>query len=576
MVHAQEQQQVASIIAVHNLRGPSGSEDFDRENDNANTRILNSGRKHRNNDNQNKGNVNPAPDENKLRKSENDIRKEVNQKLRDQAAAAAAKRKKKQKVKQNEQMQTKTQLTKKEKKDEDKTKKEKQKDKKKNKADDNDEDGKKKPNKQSAKLPTKPNNAGKKDQTNSSGKNNDGNGKNDNKKPSKKDDNGTSGKVQQNDSKNQGSINGKPSKKDDATSPTTIVQNSGSPPPPPSPQQNHQQISIGGQDKWRFVKALVESSTLLDSFEDGGNDSTGFDLLEWTSTSRNPWKSSSTYSHDGKSSMVSGITSHTYEIGGSQPVYSNLTLTTESNFNGGVITFRLLAKSLTLPTESFFVTVDGDVELPPEELSSSSTWVEYSVPVERGVHKITWVHVYNPYGFKTLPAAGGDYDVGLWMDDLRLVPFTSLTNLNPFELINGGDGNKKGVSSWEVSKDGSSIAASSSDMQGSVGTAEIQFALYSKKGAMLTYRVQTSTSGPHDDFAIHFNKNNNAVDVATSMFGDMIGYESRSLSIPKGKVVVTLSHRKNPGRFDRTLLQSLGEVGTEGKTWLESLSLNLN
>ena len=92
-------------------------------------------------------------------------------------------------------------------------------------------------------------------------------------------------------------------------------------------------------------------------------------------------------------------------------------------------------------------------------------------------------------------------------------------------------------------------------------------------GAMLTYRVKTSTSGPHDDFAILFN--NNDV-VATTMFGDMLGFESRSLVIPKGKVVVTLSHRKNPGRLDRTLLESLGEIGTEGRTWLESLSLNLN
>ncbi len=577
VVRAQQSQQQQAVVTSSstnmNLRGLA-SEDFVsnvRENNGANRSLLlgtdrktKNKRDKQNQDDDDKNNNNHSEEEEKIR-SENKKRKEVNEKLREKAALKdkLAREKKDGEKKQEKQQQQQKPKQKKDKKEKDnadkkkgKTDDDKKKDKKNKK--DNEED-KKKPNKQSATLSTTPN-KGKKDQNNDNGKNDDS------KKPSKKDNDDNSGKVQPNAPTNQGHGD-KPSKKDkDAAS---------------SSQESS--VVVYGRNKLKSVNALTDSSIPLDSFEEDDDGNTNFDLFEWTSTSRNPWIPSSQHAHDGKSSMVSGITSLVYDQGpsggGSQTVYSNLTLSTDSNFNGGVLTFRLLAKSLALPRESFFVMVDGNIELNPEEVitrssSSSSTlaantWAEYSVPVGRGEHKVTWVHAYNPFALKVLPSVGGDVDVGLWMDDLRLVPFTSIANLDPLEVINGGGG----ISSpWEVSKDGSTIVASSSDVQGNRGSANIQFELYSKMGAMLTYRVKTSTSGPHDDFAILFN---NDV-VATTMFGDMLGFESRSLAIPKGKVVVTLSHRKNPGRLDRTLLESLGEIGTEGRTWLESLSLNIN
>ncbi len=431
----------------------------------------------------------------------------------------------------------------------------------------------KKPNQQTATLPTE-------------SKNQNDDKEDDDKKPSKKDE-----------SKNDDN-NNKPSKKDESdnkpsktdnviSSGTSVVPNSGSPPTKPSTTVTTTTSTssavagsagqmgattttstssagvVSSAGPWKFVNAFSSPSIPLDSFEASTSGK-----LQWSSSSSNPWTSSQ-QAFDGTSSMASGITS---AISGSlQPVYSNLTLATVSNFGGGVLTFRLLAKSLVFPRESFFVLVDETVELLPEDVGATTNngnWMEYSVPVGKGTHKVTWVHVYNPFALKVLPSVGGGGgEVGLWMDDLRLVPFASLKHFDQLtmEMINGGGG-----FSWDVT--GNSIVASSSNIKGSAGSANIQFALYSSKGAELTYRIQTSTSGPHDDFTILFN-NNTAI--ATTMFGDMIGYESRSLTIPKGKVVVTLSHRKNPGQLDSTVLQSLGAVGTEGKTWLEGLSLNL-
>ena len=54
----------------------------------------------------------------------------------------------------------------------------------------------------------------------------------------------------------------------------------------------------------------------------------------------------------------------------------------------------------------------------------------------------------------------------------------------------------------------------------------------------------------------------------------MIDYEPRTVEVSRGrgKVVVTLRHRKNPGRMNLSLLEGLGGVGTDGETWLEDLS----
>lgn len=89
-----------------------------------------------------------------------------------------------------------------------------------------------------------------------------------------------------------------------------------------------------------------------------------------------------------------------------------MTLTTEGDFDGGILTFRLYAKSLGLPREALFVTVDdrtvltvrgGGGETITAGGGEGASWVEYNVPVGYGVHEVKWVHVHNPFGLESLP-----------------------------------------------------------------------------------------------------------------------------------------------------------------------------
>jgi hypothetical protein len=127
-----------------------------------------------------------------------------------------------------------------------------------------------------------------------------------------------------------------------------------------------------------------------------------------------------------------------------------------------------------------------------------------------------------------------------------------------------------------VESGGSIISASSSDIRSSDDSADISFTVYTEKGGMLTYGLHTSTTGPHDDFAILLNDGGNEETVAAAIFGDMTDFESKSLSVPKGKVTITLQHRKDPGRLGNELLGSLGRVGTDGVTRVKDLRFETN
>jgi len=340
-------------------------------------------------------------------------------------------------------------------------------------------------------------------------------------------------------------------------------------------------------DKWNFSGSCKDDDTVqLESFEDGDNvipSMHGVSAMTWTTLSVDPWSQSTTRAHDGRWSTRSGITPSARRgaTASSSPVYSNLTLTTEAMFKGGVLTFKLHAGSLGLPREALLVTVDDGVELTVGEGTTSSAgnggWAEYSVAVGYGVHDVRWSHVYNPFGLDTTPP--GSEDEGfLWMDDVRYAPFTESANRDQMDMINGNCNGRSTSSSssalWKVKEGGAIVSASSSDI--ARNNADIRFTLYSENGGLLTYGLHTSTTAPNDDFAVLINDGGNDDDIADVIFGDMLGFESKSLHVPKGKVTITLRHRKDPGRLGEALLGSLGEISTEGKTRLKDLRFESN
>ena len=118
---------------------------------------------------------------------------------------------------------------------------------------------------------------------------------------------------------------------------------------------------------------------------------------------------------------------------------------------------------------------------------------------------------------------------------------------------------------WEL-VDGDRVARTDSAEGGRRADADIRFVLNSHRGGMLRYHVRTSTTAPHDDFAILLDGK-----VRDAIFGEMLSFERRSLAIPPGIVRVTMRHRTNPGNFGPEVFADLGEVTTEGSTWLKDL-----
>jgi len=359
-----------------------------------------------------------------------------------------------------------------------------------------------------------------------------------------------------------------------------------------------EQTTIMKSLKWNFVQdEVTDYSTLLDSFE-YTNTNLNWDYGNWKVIDSNI---AYTKYDNGSKSLMSGINSQVYnaETNG-QSVYSNVTLTTNSNFDGGVITFKIKSATLKLPNEALYVEVDDVATLAPDvismggsSISKNDEWKEYSIPVSDGKHTIKWVHVYNPFQLSSLPSPTDDNEIGLYMDDIRYVPYTLQEHNNAWtngmvEMKRGGyivasdgveevesDSNNSDEQHWKISNDGDTVKASSSSIQedstSSSGHSYIQFELYSSNGGLLTYRIKSSTSAPHDDYAISINNIN-----VESIFGNMLGYESHSLSIPRGKAVITLKHRVNPGRLSDDVLRSLesGNSGSDGETLLKDLNFS--
>merc|ERR1712194_20384 len=119
--------------------------------------------------------------------------------------------------------------------------------------------------------------------------------------------------------------------------------------------------------------------------------------------------------------------------------------------------------------------------------------------------------------------------------------------------------------------DGDRVALAKSAAGTRKDAADIRFELNSQHGGTLKYKIKTSTTAPHDDFAILLGG-----EVKEAVFGEMSGFENRKLVVPPGHQLVTMRHRKNPGNFGRAVLASLGEAGTEGKTWLKDLRFDQN
>jgi len=358
-----------------------------------------------------------------------------------------------------------------------------------------------------------------------------------------------------------------------------------------------EQTTIMKSLKWNFVQdEITDYSTLLDSFE-YTNTNLNWDYGDWKVIDSNI---AYTKYDNGSKSLMSGINSQVYnQENNGQSIYSNITLSTNSNFNGGVITFKIKSKTLKLPNEALYVEVDDVATLAPDVISmggssinskTNDDWKEYSIPVGNGKHTIKWVHVYNPFQLKSLPSPTDENGIGLYMDDIRYVPYTLQEHNNAWtngmvEMKRGGyviasNGEEEESSSnnndeqhWKISNDGDTVKASSSvrDSTSSSGHSYIQFELYSFNGGLLTYRIKSSTSAPHDDFAISINNIN-----VESIFGNMLGYESHSLSIPRGKAVITLKHRVNPGRLSSSVLRSLesGSSGSDGETLLKDLNFS--
>ena len=311
-------------------------------------------------------------------------------------------------------------------------------------------------------------------------------------------------------------------------------------------------------DCFTFAEELTDQSFQLDSFDTSSDLDWSMSGLGWNLISQGCFESSSC--------IASGIKGSPDHQG--KQVYSNLTLTLNEDFNGGVLIFQLMAKDESnLPNEAFYVTVDDVLEL--SIMSTESKWTEYSVSVDKGRHTVTWSHVYNPLGLEAVPAINAGRII---MDDLRYHPFERVGRNQGFEdkskgLIMTSDGD----ATWKVDDKDSgsgkySILASSDSIKANSGSSNVNFLLYTREGGTLKFKMSTSTTAPHDDFSILLN--GKPVD---AFFGSMPTFEDQSLEIPMGKTVVTLQHRKNPGKLSRNILDSLGKVRTKSYTRLDDI-----
>jgi len=321
-----------------------------------------------------------------------------------------------------------------------------------------------------------------------------------------------------------------------------------------------------------LVSSLPDTSTQIDGFEKASK-------LDWSFPKTYPWKVTSDVSFEGKSSVKSGLPPSSANVVVGKSLYSNITLSLDNEDlnqvkgktrGGAVLSFRIKAtKALSWPISAFMVTLNDEIVLSPTDIESSGSalwerneWAEFSIVINAkesssAKYDIKFVHVANPLQLDKLPNVPAALE--LYMDDVRLAPFISKGD--SLDMTTSGTGAK-----W---KDVSGVFVATSDsISQQDGYTDLTCVVYSKLGGRLKYELKTSTQGPFDDIAILFNGK-----VQDAQFGQSANFEYAEVAIPKGKVVISFRHRKNPGKLTKGTLDKLGAVKTDGTNRVKKIEL---
>ena len=354
------------------------------------------------------------------------------------------------------------------------------------------------------------------------------------------------------------------------------------PTPRPPPPKDEEEEDDGGDDiqeasagsytitQGSLVPSLKDTSTQIDGFEKASK-------LNWEFSKTYPWKVTNDVSYEGKSSLMSGLPPSSANVVVGKSLYSNMTLSLDNqdliqaaNKNGAVLSFQVKAtEALSWPISAFMVTLNDKIVLSPSDVESSASlmweeneWAEFSVVIDAGDsssanYDIKFIHVANPLGLNKLPDVPAA--LKLYMDDVRLAPFTRKSDTLDM-TTNGSNGAK-----W---KELSGVfVASSESVNQQNGHADLTSVVYSKLGGRLKYELKTSTQGPFDDLAILFNGK-----LQDAQFGQSADFEFVQMEIPRGKVVITFRHRKNPGQLSAGTLDKLGTTKTDGTNRVKNIA----
>ena len=323
-----------------------------------------------------------------------------------------------------------------------------------------------------------------------------------------------------------------------------------------------------------LVSSLRDTSTQIDGFEKSPSE------LNWEFSEKYAWKYTEDVSYEGKSSIMSGLPPSSTNVVVGKSLYSNITLSLDNedldqavgkNNDGAVLSFQVKAtEALSWPISAFMVSVNDKVVLSPSDIESSASkmwenneWMEFSVPIDAvdsksSKYNVKFTHVANPLKLEKLPKVPDA--LKLYIDDVRLAPFTRKSD--PLDMTTSGSEGAK----W---KDESGVFVAKSDsMTQKSGYADLTSILYSKRGGRLKYELKTSTQGPFDDLAILINGK-----LQDAQFGQSANFEYVQMEIPRGKAVITIRHRKNPGQLPAATLDKLGNIRTDGTNRVKNIEL---
>mmetsp|Transcript_3811 Transcript_3811/g.8159 ORF Transcript_3811/g.8159 Transcript_3811/m.8159 type:complete len:627 (+) Transcript_3811:89-1969(+) len=353
-------------------------------------------------------------------------------------------------------------------------------------------------------------------------------------------------------------------------------------PRPPPPKDEEEEEDDGGDDiqeasagsytitQGSLVPSLKDTSTQIDGFEKASK-------LNWEFSKTYPWKVTNDVSYEGKSSLMSGLPPSSANVVVGKSLYSNMTLSLDNqdliqaaNKNGAVLSFQVKAtEALSWPISAFMVTLNDKIVLSPSDVESSASilweeneWAEFSVVIDAvdsssANYDIKFIHVANPLGLDKLPNVPAALE--LYMDDVRLAPFTRKSD--SLDMTTSGSNGAK----W---KELSGVfVASSESVNQQNGHADLTSVVYSKLGGRLKYELKTSTQGPFDDLSILFNGK-----LQDAQFGQSANFEFVQMEIPRGKVVITFRHRKNPGQLSAGTLDKLGTTKTDGTNRVKNIA----